>query len=132
MGRQQELFPEQPPEKWSLYQNAKLYEPPKPPPDASERERSLAAALAKAKQQIHELRARLVRADCVARTWVEVPHHPDTGTWRDAQIACGRMMVNVLSGESELSLSTALAEWRRATAGNEPSSTVDPKRTPAR
>lgn len=132
--RQQELFPKEPPEKWSLYQNAKLYEPPKPSPDASERERALVVALAKAKTQLHELRARLVRADCIARTWIEVPHHPDTGSWREAQVACGAMMVKVLNTENDLSLSSALGEWKRqqATAGSEPSSTADPKRIQVR
>lgn len=132
--RQQELFPKEQPEKWSLYQNAKLYEPPKTPLDASERERALVAALAKAKMQLHELRARLVRADCIAKTWIEVPHHPDTGSWREAQVACGEMMVKVLCAENDLSLSTALAEWRRqqATGDSALASTVDPTRTLAR
>ena len=112
MGQQQNLFDPDPP-KWSLYQHAKISGPPEPPPDASERERRLTAALAKAKEQLHALRARLVRADCVARTWVDVPPHPDTSNARDATARCGEIMVRVLSAENDESLSAAREEWSR-------------------
>lgn len=118
MGDQQNLFDPDPP-KWSLYQYAKIAGPPVPPPDASERERRLTAALAKAKEQLSELRARLVRADCIARTWVEVPRHPEMGNAREAEVECGELIVRVLSAENDVSLRTALEEWTRQAAHRE-------------
>lgn len=116
MGEQQELFTEAP-KTWSLYQHAKIVGPPEPPPDASERERRLTAALAKAKAQLHELRARLVRADCVARAWVTTPRHPAMGDAREAEVHCGSVIVRVLSSENDQSLKAALDEWRIASGG---------------
>lgn len=116
MGQQQNLFDLDPP-KWSLYQHAKISAPPEPPPDASERERRLTAALAKAKEQLHELRVRLVRADCIARTWIDVPRHPEMGDAREVEVLCGELMVRVLSAENDESLRAARQEWERQLAG---------------
>lgn len=107
---QQELFSAEP-EKWSLYQYAKLREPPAPPMDASERERRLTAALSRAKEQLAELRSRLVRADCVAQVWMERALATQNGD-HSAEVACGAIMRRILSAENDQSLKTALDELR--------------------
>lgn len=127
MDRQQDLFATAPEklttnasnEKWSLYRAPKLLEPPPPPQDASERERALHVALAKAKQQLHELRTRLVRADCVAATWAEVPRSYAPGTDPSAvRVEFGALMRRILSADGDTSLKAAIAELARQRGGD--------------
>jgi hypothetical protein len=99
----------------ALTQNPNLNLRP-PPPDAPARELALHKALATAKDQLIQLRARLVRADSVAWVWANVPRHPDSGNARDVEAECGRLMLRVLSGENELSLKTACEQWSRQRA----------------
>lgn len=82
-------------------------------PSANDREQSLLTALARAKDLIRELRARVVRADSVAVIWTTVPRHPDLGNARDAEVECGAIMRRVLCADGDVSLRAALDELKR-------------------
>lgn len=112
MGGQEELFGKKT-EGWSPYQGAKLPELAPPPLDASARELALAAALTRAKEQLHELRTRIVRADSVAYLWMTVPRHSEGGTARTTEVDCGSLMRRILGADGDLSLRTALVEFER-------------------
>jgi len=78
---------------------------PEPLPDRVE---SLQAALAKAKQTITELRARIIRADTVAEMWRSASD-PENLERRK----CGLVIRQILQTDGDQSLKTALAELAR-------------------
>lgn len=93
---------------WTLYrkpevQPANLQEPAA---DQSERERMLLVALAKAKQQLVELRRRVVLVDVVAAAWATAPINP-------TEAACGLLIRSILEVDEDTSLKNALAELER-------------------
>jgi hypothetical protein len=111
MADQKDLFaPEPPQEPWSLYQHAKPpAAPAEPERDPRAREQALLEALAKSKEQLRQLRARIVRADSVAYVWTKVPAHP-------GEAECGALIRQILGVDDDCSLNTARAEWSRLRA----------------
>lgn len=72
-----------------------------PTPEKAE---SLRAALAVAKDQLRDLRARIIRADSVASAWVTVPSPDERGA---VKRECGEIIRRIFGADGDLSMQAA-------------------------